>query len=111
MATIKNGYDGKPTHITVYCNEPGHKVAEFYIAQEGTVEWLLGATLTKVLKTPDLKKYKEFEVVQDEKGNRFVRGERVSKFEGRETLAYITLQEAVELRNELNAVIKQLAGV
>jgi hypothetical protein len=104
MSVIKKGYADKPTYIKIYAR-PGERSAELWIEQEGVQSWLLGRTLKQVEKG---EKYKDFTVVQDDKGNRFVQGEAITKIDGQETLAYMTLEELLHLRDECNVVIQEL---
>lgn len=103
---IEKGYNSKPTHIKINPREEGG--AELWIKQEGTVEWLLGATTKKAVEDY---KYRDFEVVQDQYGNRLVFGEVITEYTGRETLSYMTIEELIALRDECNAVIRELAGL
>lgn len=104
--TIKEGYGGKSTHIKVHArNEDGQRKAEVWIEQEGVQHWLLGATMRKAAEG---KTYKDFTVLQDQNGDRFVQGEAITKIQGQETLAYVTLDELLTLRDELSAVIQEL---
>lgn len=106
--TIANGYDDKPTEIRVHArNEDGQRKAEVWLNQEGVQHWLLGVTSRPAVKG---KKYKDFEVLQDEKGNRFVNGQQITLAEGQETLAYATLDELLMLRDEINSVIQELVA-
>lgn len=106
MTTIKAGYGSKPTEIRVNARDDGK--AELWIEQEGTQHWLLGASLEPTISG---EKYEDFTVVQDEKGNRFVKGENLRHVIGQETLAYITIEEAIALRDELNEAIRTMAGL
>lgn len=104
--TIKDGYNSKPTRINISARtDTDERKAELWVEQEGTEHWLLGATLSKV---GDVEHYPDFTVVQDEKGNRLVRGEEITKISGQETLAYITLDELLQLRDECNKAIQEL---
>jgi hypothetical protein len=107
MSVIKQGYDGKLTRITVSAREADEfgRKAELWIKQDGLQHWLLGKSLNPIVKN---KKYEPMEVVQDHKGNRFVNGEKIMKVDGQETLAYITLEELLNLRDEINTAIQEL---
>lgn len=103
---VQDGFNRKPTHIKIYArNEDGQRKAELWLEQTGVEHWLLGRTTQRAIEG---KTYKDFEVLQDEKGDRFVQGEAITKVEGQETLAYMTLDELLELKDELNDVIKEL---
>lgn len=69
MSVIKQGYDGKPTHIKIYARESRN--AEVWIEQYGVI---------------------------DESNPR----------RPQETLAYASLDELLDLRDEINAVIQVL---
>lgn len=83
MATIKEGYDGQPLEIKVYAR-PDDRKTELWIGQFD--EW----------------KYKERDddYIDENKANYRT-----------ETLAFITIQEAIALRDELNVAIKEMAGL
>lgn len=104
--TIKEGFNGKDTHIKVYPRmSEGVRMAEVWLDQEGVKRTLVG---TKLVPASPTKKYKEFEVLLDETGNRVVREQTISEVYGHETLAYATLDELLALRDEINNVIQEL---
>lgn len=82
MTVIKEGYSGKPLEIKVYAREGG--MAELWTEMFDGV------------------KRSEFEVPNDDLDS--------DKFRT-EVLHYATLSELIELRDELNVAIKELAGV
>lgn len=73
MATIKQGYGGKPTHIKVNARE--ERRAEVWIEQEGVPQ----AGLSGAEDAPHS-----------------------------ETLAYVSLDELLDLRDEINEAIQEL---
>lgn len=110
---IIDGFNSKPTHIRISAISEGdypspverERMGRIWIEQEGVRHWLLGATLKPPTKG---KKYPDYTVVEDEKGNKFVRGKSITLMEGSETLSYATLDELLDLRDEINAVIQEL---
>lgn len=105
---IKEGYGGKPTEIKVYArNEDGQRKAELWLDQTG-VKRLLKNIQMKTVRNPSAKDLREFKILEDRGGVKYKRSEVISEVDGEETLAYITLEELLELRDEINGVIQEL---
>lgn len=113
MATIKEGYDGKLTTISVDARTwEDDRTAELWISQTGLKIKLPSTTLEPIeqFSEKDIKQaYKDMRVVIDEKGNESVLVETINEV-GSETLAYVTLNELLDLRDEINSVIKELVA-
>lgn len=89
---VQAGYDNKPTHIRIYASSPSsERVANLWIEQEGLVE-----------------KNKVF--VASAKNGR-VKNTATETYVGHSgTLAYMTLDELLALRDECNQVIQELVA-
>lgn len=91
MAVIKNGYGSKKTQIRIgFSTENGGGKAEVWIEQEG-VPRFVASQLGGAYHPSD----NAYEKIDSHS----------------ETLAYAELTELIELRDELNEVIKKMAGV
>lgn len=82
MATIKEGFDGKPLEIRVSARDDG-----------GVEVWV--------------EQFDGFKYSEHDDGST----PRDDPSYRTETLAYATLEEVIKLRNELNTAIKEAAGV
>lgn len=109
--TIKEGFDSKETEIRVRPrNEDGQRQAEVWIKQPGLkiprerTELIPIKEYSK--KQPD-KAYKDMRVVADQTGDKFVMEKSTTETES-ETLSYITLNELLDLRDEINAVLQEI---
>lgn len=110
--TIKDGYNGKVTHISIdtnldYAGEslPKTRMAGLNIDQTGVKRNLIGKT--QVPYNPE-HEYKDFEVVQDQNGIKFSYKLNVTEVEGLETRSLLTLDELLDLRDTCNQAIKAL---
>lgn len=98
--TIKQGYDGKPTHLKFSAREGDscgfrkYRTADFWIEQEGLslIKTSKGAKAT--YRKGKLEDLKECELYLPDN----------------ETLAYITLDEVLALRDELNGLIQEMVA-
>lgn len=90
---IQDGYDGQPLEIRVSKSSSGN--AEIWIEQHAFNQ-IATKEYSTVATTVGMDKLKE--------GDTWV-GRHL------ETLSYATLQELVDLRDELNSVIKDIVGV
>lgn len=91
MATIKAGYDNKPTHITVSTGEHDGKAAV----------WIEQFGLPRILGKHGVVRMGTLTGLKD--------GENYQP--STETLGYAEIGELIALRNEINEAIKELAGV
>lgn len=104
---IKNGYNSKPTNISLRARtESESRTAEFNIEQTGLLIKLRGVKLEQVTKE-QAKGAPEFTIVMDESNKLYRRTETTNEVAS-ETLSYITLDELLQLRDEINAVIQEL---
>lgn len=87
MATVQQGFGGKPTRIRVSARDTRDYKAEIWIEQEG------------------VRRYAPY--VRGGGDNRTT-DQFVEISGGSETLAYATLNELLALRDECNAVIQEL---
>lgn len=94
MAIIKEGYDGKETQIRVDGRDSGG-IAELWIEQKGLSIIKTGKGAEATYRKGKLQDLKDGELFLPDN----------------ETLAYMTIQEAIALRDELNVAIKEMAGV
>lgn len=101
MATIKEGYGGKPTYISVDTSAGGDMTIGLNIDQKGVTTKY---TYPKRVPIEGL-------IEVDQNGKRYVKTNQTITTDGKETLAYMTLVEAISLRDELNVAIKEMAGV
>lgn len=108
---IKQGYNNRPTEIRLNSSdrELDGRTAAVWLRQVG-----LEVEKTKVDYVPiknytakQLSKLPEFSIVIDQNNEKFVITRSTIKVES-ETLAYATLTELLDLRDELNAVIQEL---
>lgn len=91
MATIKEGYDGKETRLTVVPRDD-HRNIELWIEQFGLPRILGKKGVTRIGKLEDLKEGENYQP-------------------STETMAYMTINEAIALRDELNDAIREAAGL
>lgn len=88
MSEVKNGYNSQPTRLKFSARDSG-RLAEMTIEQEGVERYaphIVGGG-------------------DNRNTNKFVKIDGYS-----ETLAYITLEELLDLRDEINSVIQELVA-
>lgn len=84
---IKDGYNSKPTHINI--TDHGNRKAEFWIEQEGIKVMQQGYQVTSI------------------KG-KIPKTQTVTQLVPYETLSYITLDELLDLRYDINKAIQEI---
>lgn len=109
MTITEGGYGGKPVRIRIDPAEQDihSRKAALWIEQDGVKRTLRGMKLVRVLK-PTKKQMYNLEIELDETGAMWRKVETYTDVRGLETLSYITLEELLDLKDEVTAAIRSL---